>query len=58
MRLSQAGQPLAVLSNSQAYALHLGMKAWMCVADTTFSYSSYASIMSTGSPPEGALLLV
>lgn len=55
MRLSHAGLPLAILSNSTAYALHLGMKSWMCVADSSFSLSSYASIMTSHSPTAGAL---
>lgn len=53
MRLSRCGLPLAILSNSTAYALHLGMKTWMCVADSSFSYSSYASILTSGSPSAG-----
>ena len=46
VRLSRAGLPLAVLSDSTAHALHLGMRAWMRVADSAFALSSYLSLLS------------
>lgn len=54
VRLSGAGLPLVVLSNSTAFALHLGMKTWMRVADSNFSFSSYMSIFSRSAASAGA----
>jgi protein HIRA/HIR1 len=56
MRLSQSGLPLATLSNNTAYALHLGMKSWMSVADCNFSYTSYASILTSADSSSGVFL--
>ncbi|BDA47922.1 Protein HIRA [Coccomyxa sp. Obi] len=55
VRLSGAGLPLVVLSNSTAFALHLGMKTWMRVADSNFSFSSYMSIFSGSAASAGDL---
>ena len=52
MSLSKAGSPLAVLSNSTAYAYQPGMRTWMCVVDSDFALSSYASILASGAPGE------
>ena len=54
MSLSEAGSPLAVLSNSSAYAYQPGMKTWMRVVDGTFALSSYSSILSSGLAGEAA----
>ena len=54
MSLSKAGSPLAVLSNSTAYAYQPGMRTWMCVVDSDFALSSYASILASGAPGESA----
>ena len=56
VRLSGAGLPLAVLSNNTAYALHLGMKTWMRVADSNFSFSSYMSLYSVSASSAGMRL--
>ncbi|CAL8463095.1 g2629 [Coccomyxa elongata] len=55
VRVSGAGLPLVVLSNSTAFALHLGMKTWMRVADSNFSFSSYMSIFSGSAASAGDL---
>lgn len=47
MSLSAAGSPLAVLSNSSAFAYQPGMKTWMCVVDSAFPLSSYSSILAS-----------
>ncbi len=44
VRLSKAGLPLALLSDSTAHVLHLGMRAWMRLADASFALSSYQSL--------------
>ena len=48
MSLSTAGSPLAVLSNSSAFAYQPGMKTWMRVVDSAFALSSYSSILASG----------
>ena len=50
MSLSKAGKPLAVLSDSTAYAYQPGMGTWMCIVDSDFALSSYASILASGVP--------
>ena len=50
MSLSEAGDLLAVLSNSTAYAYQPGMETWMCVVDSAFAQTSYSSIMTSGMP--------
>lgn len=54
MSLSKAGSPLAVLSNSTAYAYQPSMRTWMRVVDSDFALSSYASILASGVPGESA----
>ena len=54
MSLSKAGSPLAVLSNSTAYAYQPGMQTWMRLVDSDFASSSYASILASGMPGESA----
>ena len=53
VRLSRAGLPLAVLSDCTAHALHLGMRAWMRVADSAFALSSYLSLLNPGAVAPG-----
>jgi hypothetical protein len=50
MSLSEAGDLLAVLSNSTAYAYQPGMETWMCVVDSAYAQTSYSSIMTSGMP--------
>lgn len=45
VRLSSAGAPLAVLSDCSAYALHLGLRSWLRVADETHTASAFASAL-------------
>ena len=47
MSLSTAGSPLAVLSNSSAFAYQPGMRTWMRVVDSAFALSSYSSILAS-----------
>ena len=47
MSLSTAGNPLAVLSNSSAFAYQPGMKTWMHVVDSAFALSSYSTILAS-----------
>ena len=47
MSLSAAGNPLAVLSNSSAFAYQPGMRTWMRVVDGAFALSSYSSILAS-----------
>ena len=54
MSLSKAGSPLAVLSDSTAYAYQPGMRTWMRIVDSDFAQSSYASILASGAPGEPA----
>ena len=57
VRLSRAGLPLAVLSDSTAHALHLGMRAWMRVADSAFALSSYLSMLNPSAAAPGQAVL-
>ena len=56
MSLSEAGDLLAVLSNSTAYAYQPGMETWMCVVDSAFAQTSYSSIMTSGMPGKKEIL--
>ena len=47
MSLSAAGSPLAVLSNSSAFAYQPGLRTWMRVVDSAFALSSYSSILAS-----------
>ena len=48
--MSSAGAPLAVLSDCSAYALHLGLRSWLRVADVTHAASAYVSALPVPLP--------
>lgn len=54
MRISAAGAPLAVLSNRSAYCFHRGMRCWMCLADSSFPASAFASVLAPSAASAGA----
>lgn len=50
MQLSAAGLPLAAMSDGTAHVWHVGMEAWMRVADGAFPASPFHSLLQ---PPAG-----